>query len=122
MYLRAVPVESPNYTGNPYDLDIVPHSQIDKRNFYTMSALGVTHYVLDQAEFTPLDQWEREYFLYNQIAQLSVFRNFRKWKGFTIMKQAVRMKKLRSSREQLERGLFVLDPMFRGPMLQVRPR
>jgi hypothetical protein len=41
--------------------------------------------------------------------------------GFVIMKQAVRAKKQRNSREQLERSLFILDDMFRRPMLRVSP-
>lgn len=31
----------------------------------------------------------------------------------------MRAKKQRTSRKQLERGLFILDDMFRGPMLRV---
>lgn len=80
IYLNAASINSPGYTGNPYDLEIVPHGSVDKDDFYTMSALGVTHFHKGNAEFTPLDQWEREYFLYNQISNLAVFKNFRKWK------------------------------------------
>ena len=48
---------------NPYDLDIVSHAEVNPRDFYTMSSAGVTHFVDGSADFTPLDQFEREYHL-----------------------------------------------------------
>ena len=58
---------------NPYALDVVPFSAVDPDDFYTMSVRGVTHYVngLTQ-DFTTLDQWEREYQLFNAMCTLTV--------------------------------------------------
>lgn len=58
---------------NPYALDVVPFSAVEPDDFYTMSVRGVTHYVngLTQ-DFTSLDQWEREYQLFNAMCTLTV--------------------------------------------------
>jgi hypothetical protein len=52
---------------------VVPFSAVDPDDFYTMSVRGVTHYVngLTQ-DFTTLDQWEREYQLFNAMCTLTV--------------------------------------------------
>eukprot|EP00976_Prorocentrum_cordatum_P087605 1186973-Prorocentrum_minimum.AAC.2 len=66
VYLRRFEREAAAGMSDPYDLEIVPHSEIKESNFYTMSTTGVTHNYNGAVEFTPLDQWEREYHLYNQ--------------------------------------------------------
>lgn len=30
---------------HPYNLKIVPHAEVDPKNFFTMSAAGVTHFI-----------------------------------------------------------------------------
>lgn len=37
----------PKATYNPYDLEIVPYSKVDKNDYYTMSSAGVTHFIGD---------------------------------------------------------------------------
>ena len=59
-----------------YDLQIVKHDQIDHQNYYTMSRAGVTHFYHTETDFTSLDQWEREYFLYTKMMEIPFFKKF----------------------------------------------
>jgi hypothetical protein len=53
-----------------YDLEIIKHDNIDPENYYTMSRAGVTQFYYTDTDFTSLDQWEREYFLYTKVILL----------------------------------------------------
>ncbi|GBG58670.1 hypothetical protein CBR_g71 [Chara braunii] len=105
---------------NPYDLEIVNHNEIDMSNFYTMSAAGVTHFAEASAEFTPLEQWEREYHLYNLISSLKTFRQYKMWKGFAMWKRFVRKKKTRHCCIMLGKHLFFLNSIFQRALLHIR--
>lgn len=119
-FVYLAPMKTTSLAYNPYNLEVVNHSDIDESHFLTMSAAGVTHFIDGQADFTPLDQWEREYHLYNQIIKLDVFRQYKLWKGFATWKKRVRQKKTRQFKQKLERNLFILNPVFQKSLLQVR--
>jgi dynein heavy chain len=53
-------------------------------NYYTMSSKGCTHFWEAQADFSGLEQFERDYFLYTQLMRLRMFRQFRLWKAFKV--------------------------------------
>ena len=53
-------------------------------DYYTMSSKGVTHFWDGQADFSGLEQFERDYFLYTQLMKLNMFRQFRLWKTFKV--------------------------------------
>eukprot|EP00976_Prorocentrum_cordatum_P096448 1190568-Prorocentrum_minimum.AAC.7 len=68
---------------NPYALDVVPFTAVEPNDFYTMSVRGVTHYINGiTADFTNLDQWEREYQLFNAMCTLTVFNKYKAWCAF----------------------------------------
>jgi hypothetical protein len=39
-------------------------------DYYTMSRAGITHFCKGESEFTSLDNWEREFFLFNMIRKV----------------------------------------------------
>lgn len=47
---------------NPYHLEIVPHSEVDPLNYFTMSSFGVTHFVGGKPQFTELRRWRQVLF------------------------------------------------------------
>ena len=50
-----------------------------------MSADGITHFVEGvDMEYVTLERWEREYRNFVDMRALAVFKNFRKWKGFSV--------------------------------------
>eukprot|EP00899_Mesostigma_viride_P007437 jgi/Mesvir1/16695/Mv15092-RA.1 len=119
VYLRRAYIDRTSY--NPYALEVVPFHMLDPNDFYTMSSRGITHYVDGgNADFTSLEQYEREYELFHAMTQLKVFRKFRSWKGFSLWRRAVRRTKLARARTQLEKNLFSLNPIFQVSMGRVR--
>jgi hypothetical protein len=50
-----------------YDLMTVEHHETDPIDYFTMSREGITHFMKNESEFTSLDDWEREYYLFNQV-------------------------------------------------------
>ena len=77
IYLKAI---------GPYKLEIIPHHQINPSNYYTMSKKGITHFYENNIDFTPLEQWKREYYLYTKMMNISFFNTFQQWKGFFVGK------------------------------------
>ena len=119
-FVYLAPAQSDAVSFNPYDLQIVPHADINQASFYTMSSSGVTHFADGSVEFTPLDQWEREYHLFNQISQLNVFRMYKLWKGWATWKRFVCKRKQRFARAALEKQLFLLNPIFQRSLKRLR--
>jgi dynein heavy chain len=50
----------------------------------TISARGIIHFVDNEAYFISLEEWEREYRLYSELRKIKFFKNYRKWKNFTL--------------------------------------
>ena len=48
---------------------MVPYEEIDKRNYLTISACGVTHYT-NEMVFTKLTEWEQEYTIFVQLTDV----------------------------------------------------
>jgi hypothetical protein len=44
-FVYLVPADPDAPQPDPYNLKIVPHSEVNQTDFYTMSAAGVTHFV-----------------------------------------------------------------------------
>eukprot|EP00892_Ulva_mutabilis_P004502 jgi/Ulvmu1/2423/UM134_0004.1 len=102
---------------HPYDLLIVPHSQINPRFYYTMSVDGVTHFNGDESTHMTLDEFERGYFLHKQVAHLFFFSRFRIWKAFRLWRAAIVRCKAEFIRRRLSETLLRLDSRF-GSLLQ----
>mmetsp|Transcript_44339 Transcript_44339/g.86753 ORF Transcript_44339/g.86753 Transcript_44339/m.86753 type:complete len:4144 (+) Transcript_44339:98-12529(+) len=104
----------------PYDLEIVKHDQIDPDNYYTMSRAGVTHFYQTETDFTSLDQWEREYFLFTKMMEIPFFKKFRMWKAFYFWKKLIRKQKSNKYRKFLQENLYILNPYLRDSLIQLR--
>jgi len=119
VYLSRLDKDSTDY--NPYALEMVPFKAVDPKDYYTMSVHGVTHFVDgSNADFTTLDQWEREFQLFSAMMRLNVFSQFRKWKGFSVWRGTVRSTKIRRAQTVLEKTLFQLNPVFQKSITEVR--
>ncbi|KAL7754337.1 hypothetical protein RI367_000318 [Sorochytrium milnesiophthora] len=118
MYLR--PMKRNSATYNPYDLEIVEYENVDKSDFYTISASGVTHYVGNYSEFTALNQWIREHHLFHNMIKINFFTKYRTWKNFTVWRKNVRRTKISGARKLLSKHLFFLDPVLQTALRTVR--
>jgi hypothetical protein len=56
--------------GTIYDMRVIKPIEVDPQNSYTLSAEGVTRFCHGLSSFTPLAQFEREFYLYNMVIQV----------------------------------------------------
>lgn len=103
-----------------YNLRVVPHSETDSSEYYTMSGGGVTHVHGSRSDFTELDRWEKEYRIFNRIRQMPMLGNFRLWKGFATWRKNIIDSKRHDCREALEANLFLLHHQLRPALLRVQ--
>lgn len=79
MYLQRVDRNPSEY--NPYALKVVPFSDINPEDFFTLSVNGITFYRNRISEdFTDLVRWERELRLFKDLKGLHLWKHFRMWK------------------------------------------
>jgi dynein heavy chain len=110
--------------GNVYHFKVVSYSQINQDDYFTLSEAGVTHFMGGQGgsstEFTSLDQYEREYYLYSMITEIPFFKKYRAWKSFVEWKKNVSQSKIAHCKRQLQEDLFILHPLLRKSMMELR--
>ncbi|RNF23496.1 Dynein heavy chain family protein [Trypanosoma conorhini] len=95
---------------NPYELQVVSHKDIDPTHYYTLSAAGVTKFNGHEAEFIELHTWERDCRIFNQLSQLEVFRDYKKWKSFLLWRGLVRNHAISNCKTFLTKNLFHVHP------------
>ncbi|KAJ3101998.1 Dynein heavy chain 6, axonemal [Phlyctochytrium planicorne] len=107
---------------NPYCLEIVDFSNVDRRNgYYTLSLKGVTHFSSQgHGDFTPLKQWIREYNLFHKLLKIQFFISYRLWKCFIMWKRHILHSKVQRAKAKLMKNLFIVDPTLRTAVLTVR--
>lgn len=120
VYLNNVLEDPTRDAYNPYSLMIVSHSERNPHSYYTMSASGVTHFIGGEAEFTPLDQWIREYEKFSCIAGINFFKKFKVWRCFFQLKMHARLKRGNYCRDFLDANLFHLHDELSSSLLDVR--
>jgi dynein heavy chain len=119
VYLRRL--DRDPTTLDPYALAECPYESLDSKDYYTMSALGVTHFREAQdATFVPYERWTREHALFTKTRALATFKKFRTWKGFSTWRRVVKQTKMRRASRVLEKNLFFLDSTLVGAMRAVR--
>ncbi|KAF5218447.1 dynein heavy chain [Trypanosoma cruzi] len=104
---------------NPYDLQAVSHKDIDPMHYYTVSAAGVTKFSGHEAEFIELHTWERDCRIFNQLRQLEVFRDYKKWKSFIVWRGLVRNHAMSNCKTFLTKNLFHVHPQLSGALWAV---
>ena len=103
-----------------YDLEVVEQDAIDKEHYFTLSKEGVTIYKDKGSQFTTMQQWDREFKLFNKISDIRFFSQYRRWKAFRTWKQGLRQGKMGLSSDALGDNLFVLCKPLREALLTVR--
>ena len=116
--------DSQGTTWDPYDLRIVPYNEVNPEDHYTISEAGVTHVSkkgkADIAEFTPLDQWEKECAQFKEVMEIPFFKRYQSWKAYTSWKGTLKKDKMTASANVLTNHLFVLNSTFQPSLLRVR--
>ena len=75
----------------------------------TISSRGITHFVDGEGTFLTLDEWEREYTLYQKLRKIEFFSKYKIWKNFLLWKRLMRREKMKEYSMNLGKDLFMLD-------------
>ena len=109
-----------NRDGDAYDFQLVPFNKKNEE-YLTISSRGITHFTKGGgAYFLSLEEWEREYKLYQRLKEISFFKQYKKWKNFSLWKNSRRKKMMNERAKFLESELFILDEKLREPLLNIR--
>ncbi|XP_050294811.1 dynein axonemal heavy chain 6 [Anthonomus grandis grandis] len=117
-FTYAVPKSSELF--NPYMLKVVGYKEVDKNNFFTMSAKGVMQHIGSEVIFTPLDKWEAEYDMFQRLMNIRTFRMFRKWKGFYVWRKNIIYTKFTTAQKSLAENIFFLNPLLRQGLIDIQ--
>lgn len=99
----------------------MPYEQInDKSSFLAMSASGVLQHNGPEVGFTSLEKWEEEYNMYCTLMKIRTFFYFRLWKAFYMWRKGIIFRKNDKARKHLESNLFILNPMLRQSLLDIK--
>ncbi|CAG9323486.1 unnamed protein product [Blepharisma stoltei] len=109
-----------NRKGGSYDFELVPFKKKNPNEYLTISSRGVTHFISGEAYFLSLEEWEREYKLYQRLKEIRFFKQYKKWKNFSLWKNLRRRNMMTERSQFLEHELFILDNKLRDPLLNVR--
>ena len=105
---------------NPYNLRIVPWENVDRADYRTISAKGVSHFREgEEMDFTPLTVWKREFFNYHHLIKIQLFAKFKIWKAFSTWRKNVRRDILHARSKKLQENLFILNNDLSPALLTV---
>ncbi|KAJ1490761.1 dynein heavy chain, N-terminal region 2-domain-containing protein, partial [Baffinella frigidus] len=91
---------------NPYHVRVVPHTDVKGKTHLTLSIKGVTHTSAEglQLDFTNIERWKRECYVFSFIIRIPIFATYSRWKPFKKWRTTVRRNKfdkaLRSMRQK----------------------
>ncbi|KAM7536598.1 hypothetical protein Aperf_G00000086397 [Anoplocephala perfoliata] len=103
-----------------YNLKVCSYEDINKRDYYTISTSGCTHFVGDDVEMTTLERFEREYNLFLNIRKLPLFAQFRLWKVFLRWRKVIHYSQMVRCQRYLEAHLFIANATLRPTLLNLR--
>ena len=86
----------------------------------TISARGITHFVDDEAIFMTIEEWEREVKMFHKLRNIPFFKNYKKWKNFSLWKKLMRRCIMNNCSQILRKELFLLDKHLRDPIWKLR--
>lgn len=103
-----------------YELEVCSYGETNKREYFTISNRGVTHFAGDLSEFTELSTWEHEYKLFYDLKNIFFFSKFRLFKNFYLWRNILRREKISKAKSRLASNLFFLNSGLRKTCFNVR--
>ena len=105
---------------NPYDLKVVLWESVNRADYRTISAKGVSHFREgEEMEFTALSDWNREYMNYHHLLEIKTFAKFQLWKAFSTWRRNVRRDIIHLRKKNLQEKLFILNRDLSPALLTV---
>jgi dynein heavy chain len=109
-----------NRKEGPYDFEFVNYNKRNPNEYLTISSRGVTYFLNGVAEFITIEEWHREYMVYQKLKDIPFFKQYKLWKNFSIWKNSRRRTMMEVRSSFLEKELFILDKTLRDAMFNVR--
>ena len=79
----------------PYDFNVKEFDN-NKEEYMPISSRGITHFVEGEGTFLTLDEWEREFTLYDRLRKIRFFAKYKIWKNFLLWKRLMRINKMKT--------------------------
>ena len=106
---------------NPYHVKVVPHAKAVNKLHFTLGLGGVMRTCTgEEPEFTPLEVWKRECYVFESLIEIPVFSRYKWWKNFKVWKQNVRYSKFVKNRESFQRQSVLMNPIMYVTLLRLR--
>ena len=106
---------------NPYHVKVVPHAKTVNKLHFTLSLGGVTRTRPgEDADFTPLEVWKRECYIFESLIEIPLFSRYKWWKNFKVWKENVRYTKFVKNRESFRRQSVLMNPIMYATLLKLR--
>ena len=113
---------------NPYHLKVVPRTRVAgnpkapfRKVYYTLSIGGVTsNRAGEEPEFTPLEEWKRECFVFEHLLAIPIFSRYKWWKPFKRWKEHVSFARFSRNRERFRRLSVLMNPVTQRTLLALR--
>eukprot|EP00434_Breviolum_minutum_P005575 symbB.v1.2.004917.t1/scaffold263.1/size248082/18 len=116
VYVRKV--DGPN---GPYELELIPFSEISLENYMTLSPTGLTHYVGGlPVSFEPLQRWLNEREAYRSLRKIRFFQDFPAMKAFISWRSAGRRGRMAEAGHTVEERVFLLHSWFCSKYVTMR--
>ena len=74
----------------------------------------------EEPEFTPLEVWKRECYVFESLIEIPVFSRDKWWKNFRVWKTNVRYSKFVKNRESFQRQSVLMNPVMYVTLLRLR--
>ncbi|OHT12593.1 Dynein heavy chain family protein [Tritrichomonas foetus] len=119
LYFQSQP---PTYREpeNVYFLVVVPPTEVNWDDYYTLSADGITSYNKSKGEFTKLDQWIRECVIYIKIKNISFFKLYEQWRSFTLLHTITKCQLITAANTSITNTYFNVDAVLRKAVLDLQ--
>lgn len=88
--------------------------------YMTISARGIVHSIDGEETFITLDDWQKEYEIYNKLKKIKFFNHYKLWKNFMLWRKLRRRTNFKTKKSFLEKYLFLIDEKLRQPLLDIR--
>ena len=113
---------------SPYHLKVVPRTRVAgnpkapfRKVYYTLSIGGVTsNRAGEEPEFTPLEEWKRECFVFEHLLAIPIFSRYKWWKPFKRWKEHVSFARFSRNRERFRRLSVLMNPVTQRTLLALR--
>jgi len=121
-FIYLIPKNQPcDFDYNPYDLQKVPFIEPHIKEYYTMTATGITHVQKDgNTDNLSLDEWASETSKFAILKKIKFFRYYSFWRPFLIWVNHMKTRNFRNKLGKILDHPFFSDSLFFKTLLNIQ--